>query len=126
ATGLGLAVEGRPLAMACWVAATLGHIFPVTRRMRGGKGVATAGGGAFVLFPWVSLLLATIFVAVARFGRKASVGSLAIAFGLVFLVAATGRPNAEIAVTAGLVGVVIVRHWSNIMRLLRREEHSLV
>jgi acyl-phosphate glycerol 3-phosphate acyltransferase len=43
---MGMAVAGRPLALACWAAATVGHVLPVTRRLRGGKGVATGGGGS--------------------------------------------------------------------------------
>ena len=33
------------------IAAVLGHMFPVTRRFKGGKGVATAGGMLIVLYP---------------------------------------------------------------------------
>ena len=57
AVALGMAVAGRPLALACWVAATVGHVLPVTRRFRGGKGVATGGGGSIVLFPVLAELL---------------------------------------------------------------------
>src|SRR5689334_17894800 len=42
AAGVGLAVGGRALGLACGAAAVAGHIAPVTRRFRGGKGVATA------------------------------------------------------------------------------------
>ncbi len=124
-TAIGMLLDGRKLAAACWVAATIGHVFPVNRKLRGGKGVATAGGGTLVLFPPIGFGLLAMFIMVAKVGKKASLGSLMMAFGLIFAVAATGRPNWEIAVTAGLVGIVIVRHWSNILRLIRRQEHGL-
>jgi glycerol-3-phosphate acyltransferase PlsY len=40
ATGIGLAAGDRMLALVCGAAAVVGHIAPVTRRFRGGKGVA--------------------------------------------------------------------------------------
>ena len=36
AVALGMAVAGRPLALACWVAVPVGPVLPVTRRGRGG------------------------------------------------------------------------------------------
>ena len=48
---LGWAVGGHGLGVACGVAAVVGHVLPVTRGFRGGKGVATGAGMAVVLFP---------------------------------------------------------------------------
>jgi acyl phosphate:glycerol-3-phosphate acyltransferase len=123
-TAVGLAVGGRPLGVACWAAAVLGHVFPLTRRLRGGKGVATAGGGALVLYPLVGLVLLAIFALVVRVSRTASIGSIAIAAVLPVLLVVTGRPGWEVAVAAGVSVLVVVRHAENIQRLVRRDERS--
>lgn len=39
--------------------------------------------------------------------------------------AALGRPGREVAVTAGVCGLVAVRHWSNIKRLISGEEGTV-
>lgn len=117
-TLIGLLLSGRPVAAACWCAAVVGHIFPISRRFRGGKGVATAGGGALVLYPLLSLGLVVVFFVVARLFGKASLGSLAISAGLIIGVVAIGSPAWEIAVAIAVVVLVVVRHRANIVRLL--------
>ena len=124
-TATALAVSGRPLAAVCWGAAVLGHVFPVTRGFRGGKGVATASGGAFALYPLISMVLIALFVVVIRLGGKASVGSLAIAFGLIAAVVVTGRPLWETAVVAAIAALVVIRHAKNISRLVHHGEPSV-
>ncbi len=124
-TGLALAASGRPLAAACWTAAALGHVFPIVRRFRGGKGVAPGAGGAVVLYPVLSVGFLLVFAAVAAIGRRPSVASLTIAVLLPVAVAATGRPGWEIAVAGGLAALVITRHAGNIRRLLRGEERGI-
>ena len=76
ASGVGLAVAGRGGAFALGIAAVVGHMFPVTRRFKGGKGVATAGGMLIVLYPWIVLVLAVVWFLVARVLKLASVASL--------------------------------------------------
>jgi glycerol-3-phosphate acyltransferase PlsY len=119
---IALAVDGRGLAVCCWAAAVLGHVFPITRGLRGGKGVATAGGGTLVLHPLVGVVLLAVFAAVVAVTRTASVGSLAIAALLPVLVAVAGRPWWEVVAAAAVSVLVVCRHASNIQRLTHRAE----
>lgn len=124
-TAVALAVDGRGLATLCWLAAVLGHVLPITRLRRGGKGVATAGGGALVLHPLVAWVLIVVFVLVVWRSRFVSLGSVVMAGGLPFGVAATGRPAGEVA-GAALIGLlVVVRHADNLRRLRRGEERPI-
>ena len=124
-TVAGLLVGGRPLGFACWVSAVLGHVAPATRRFRGGKGVATAAGGALVLLPLVAACGAVIFVVVLKVTKTASLASIAMFVTGPFLVLLFGRPAWEFAVSAAVSVIVLARHWENVKRLAAGTELGL-
>jgi glycerol-3-phosphate acyltransferase PlsY len=123
--GIALLVADMPEAHAVWVAAVAGHVWPVTRGFRGGKGVATAGGAGLVINPLVGLACAGLFLVVVRVARIAALGSLGIAVSYPVIAALVGRPGYEIAVSAGVASILVIRHQSNIRRMLRRDENKL-
>ena len=120
-----LLVAGMPEAHAVWVAAVVGHVWPVTRGFRGGKGVATAGGAGLVINPLIGLACAAVFLVLVKIARIAALGSLGIAFSYPIIAAIVGRPGYEIAVSAGVASILVIRHQSNIRRMLRRDEHRI-
>jgi acyl phosphate:glycerol-3-phosphate acyltransferase len=125
AAGLGLAVDGRPLAYWCGAAAILGHMYPVYRRFRGGKGVATGSGVLLVVQPVLAPLAVGLWWIVTKVTGKAALGSvIAVALVPVGLVV-QGTPAWEFFAVAGLCALIVLRHSRNIVRLVRREEHSL-
>ena len=123
-TIIGYLIDGRPLATAAWIAAVAGHVLPLTRGLRGGKGVATGAGGAIVLHPLVAVALAVVFGVVVKVSRRASAGSLAIAALLPVGVAIAGRPAWEVVAATALGALVLVRHGANVRRLLSGTEHT--
>jgi glycerol-3-phosphate acyltransferase PlsY len=125
AAGVGLALDGHRGAYVLGVAAVLGHVFPVTRRFKGGRGVATAAGALVVVFPLIVLVLGVVWFVIARGFHKASIASLVCAVLFPTVVAVTGGSWGDIAVASGLGVLVIVRHLSNVRRLIRGEEHGL-
>ncbi len=125
AAGVGLAVGGRVGAYALGIAAVLGHMFPVTRRFRGGKGVATASGALVVLFPWIVAILAVVWFVLARVLKRASVASIVCTLAFLVLAIAADYDWIEVAVLAGLAVVIVGRHAANLRRLVRGEEPPL-
>jgi len=122
ASGVGLVLAGRGGAFALGIAAVLGHMFPVTRRFKGGKGVATAGGMLVVLYPVIVLILAIVWFLVARVLKLASVASLLGAVLFPVLVAVAGYGTGEVVVITALAVVVIARHAGNLRRLVQGRE----
>jgi glycerol-3-phosphate acyltransferase PlsY len=125
AAGAGLALDGHAGAYLLGIAAVLGHMLPVTRRFKGGKGVATGGGVLVVVFPLIVGALLAVWILVARVLKRASIASLLIAVAFPVAVWLTGGSTLDIAMTSTLAVVVILRHASNLRRLVRGEEHTL-
>lgn len=125
AAGLGLATGNRAVAVACGLAAVVGHVAPITRRFQGGKGVATAAGMTVVLMPLPALALTMVWLAASRLADAASAGSISVAVGLPAAAALAGRPPGEILAFAVCGALVLARHRDNLERLRRGEERTL-
>ena len=123
---IALLLTDRPsgLAYAAAVAAVLGHMYPVTRRFKGGKGVATMGGACIALQPIIFVVLTLVWVAVRKLSGKASLASLMLTFGFPLGVFLLGGPGWEIATAGALGALVLLRHLDNIKRLASGRELS--
>ncbi|MGK2928862.1 MAG: glycerol-3-phosphate acyltransferase [Acidimicrobiales bacterium] len=122
AAALGYAAGGRTAAWAAGAAAVAGHMWPVTRRFRGGKGVATVAGVGLVCEPIGVALAAVVFAIVVSVGGRAALGSLVAAVLLPLTLLVLGREWVEVVIAAALGVAIIVRHRSNIGRLLSGTE----
>jgi glycerol-3-phosphate acyltransferase PlsY len=125
ATGLGLWLLGRPGAYALGALAILGHVYPVLRRGRGGKGVATGGGVIMVAHPLMAPLAIGLWWIVSKITGKAALGSIVSVSAVPLGLLATGVPVWEVAATLALCALIMARHLSNLKRLVRRQEHGL-
>jgi glycerol-3-phosphate acyltransferase PlsY len=128
AVGLAWGVTGNrhdPLSYLSLFAAILGHSYPITRKFKGGKGVACGGGGMFVLFPLTSLILFTSWFVLTKTTHKASVASLTISVALPFGIFYEGAEVWEIGATLALVAFIIVKHLPNLRRLKTHEEPDI-
>ena len=125
AAGLGYAVDGRTLAWFAGAAAVAGHLWPLTRGLRGGKGVATVAGVGVVCAPLGFLVLAVVFGVLVKLTGKAAVGSIVSCALIPVVLAVLGQSACEIAVGAALGAVIVVRHRTNIARLLSGDESAV-
>ncbi len=117
--------DPRVAGYALGAAAIVGHVFPVTRRFRGGKGVATGGGVMAVLHPAVVAALAVVWLLLSRLTGRASVASILCVALFPIGLAITGAPAWEFGATVALTALVLARHGGNVARLLRGGEPSL-
>jgi len=108
------------------VAATLGHMYPVILRFRGGKGVATATGVLVALDPWLGAGAIATWIIIAFFFRYSSLAALvAAAFApfFAFFLYGMGRFSWEGAIGVAVIAVLIVwRHQDNIRNLIAGTE----
>jgi glycerol-3-phosphate acyltransferase PlsY len=103
------------------VGAILGHCFPVWLKFNGGKGFATAAGVCLALAWQVLLAGAVVWAAVLAATRISSVSSIAAVLGAPIAAWLLGM-TALVPVFAVIALIVIVRHRSNISRLLAGTE----
>jgi acyl-phosphate glycerol 3-phosphate acyltransferase len=125
------AVLGIALPVSAGLAAFLGHLFPIYLRFHGGKGVATGAGVVTILLPGPTLAALLAWVGIVCLSRCVSLASLAAGVVLCsFYLVSTTDPfhgaNWILTSFAFLaVGLVFVRHWANIHRLLQGNENRL-
>jgi glycerol-3-phosphate acyltransferase PlsY len=107
------------VAVACGVAAILGHVRPVFLGFaKGGKGVATACGVFLALAPLEAALSLLIFVVVVMSSGYVSLASLTATFSLpVLLAAGRGADTPVFYVSLLMAAFVFWTHRANIKRL---------
>jgi glycerol-3-phosphate acyltransferase PlsY len=115
--------EHRYLVAACTgLCAFLGHCFPVWLKLRGGKGVATGAGVLFALTPIVAGVGLACFAVTFAVARRVSIGSLVGAGGVLVAMPLLGPRDFSLYVVLTMLVVLVLRHKSNIQRILRKEE----
>jgi acyl phosphate:glycerol-3-phosphate acyltransferase len=111
-------------ALACGIAAILGHVFSVFVGFKGGKGVATAAGVMLALTPVALAVAATVWALVVMLTGYVSLGSIGAALVLPPAVFLLESPTAELLWFDTLVAAgVIILHRRNIQRLLKGTEN---
>ena len=116
----------------------IGHCFPAYYKFKGGKGVTCTLSALVLLEPLVGLTLLLIYVIIVLGTKYVSLGSIITAlispvvldryYGLLSSTVKGFPPHPTLMMTVCsiLIAVlIIVRHWSNIKKLLAGEENKL-
>ncbi len=102
----------------------IGHCFPIWLKFKGGKGVATTIGVLLAAVPIAGLAACAVWLATAYLSK---ISSLAALVGIFVSVIVTffiygAAPAIIVAVIALLV---FLRHWENIVRLIKGTESKI-
>jgi glycerol-3-phosphate acyltransferase PlsY len=103
--------------------AMTGHSYSCFTGFRGGKGVATAAGGLLVLMPYALAVAGAVWAVVFFASRFVSLASILAAVSLPLAAALLHGGAVAVTVTALIALFVVVRHRSNIVRLLSGTEN---
>ena len=110
------------MAVAGMVGAIVGHSFSCFIGFRGGKGVATSIGGLLALDPAVALIGVAVWVVVFYSTRYVSLASILLAASLPVSAWLLGRSSFLTLFFCILGAFIIVRHRTNIQRLIAGTE----
>lgn len=114
---------------AAGAAAIIGHNWSIFLGLRGGRGVATAGGGLLGMAPLAAVILAPVMLAVIWRWRYVSLGSIvgALLAPLVTLglVATGGASTASVGYGLAIAVLVTASHRDNIGRLRAGTERKI-
>lgn len=107
------------------LSAIVGHVLSFFVNFKGGKGVATALGVFLAIAPMemgIALGIGVVLITVFGYVSLASVTGAVL---LPILMLWNGRPGIVLLVTTLISVVVVIRHKSNIIRLLKGEENRI-
>jgi len=107
------------------LAVFIGHLYPVYFGLRGGKGVATAGGILLALDWRVGVGTLATWLIIAFFFRYSSLAALVSAVFAPFFTALVIGVDAYVAATVAIAALLVWRHRSNIRKLLDGTESRI-
>ena len=127
----GMSVSPQIAGMVAAVFCVIGHSFPIWLRFKGGKGVATSAGSLFGLMPAALVIGAIVWLLTFQITRFVSLASIVAAIVLplaifILLVLNHATSYALFYFSVGLAALIIVRHRSNLSRLIRGTEPRFI
>ena len=113
------------------LSAVLGHIWTIFAGFKGGKGVGTAAGMLFSLYPMAGIVCLIIFLLVLLTARYVSVSSMTAAISLPIVILILNKffdysiSNELFYFAIVMAALIVFTHRSNLKRLINGEENRI-
>jgi glycerol-3-phosphate acyltransferase PlsY len=117
--------SGLQLGIIGLIASIIGHSFSVFLKFKGGKGVATTMGGLVAIMPVVLFIGVAVWAAIYFTTKLVAIASMLFAVSLAvsaYFLYGAGDPRFTLGLV--LAVLIVVRHRSNIARMLTGTENS--
>lgn len=116
-----------PAPILGWIgfAAVFGHVFPVYFKFKGGKGVATALGVYFGIHLLLGLLCLGVWLITAKVKKFSSLASLVTMIIAPIAAVSITRSGELMIPLLAISFLVIIKHRTNIERLIQGKESTL-
>lgn len=104
--------------------AAIGHVYSIFLKFRGGKAVATSAGAVVAYNPLLFIMLLAAFLITLKLSKYVSLSSIVSAV-LFFILSLAFRDPLLIAFSFIIAVVIVVRHISNIKRIMDGTESKI-
>ena len=99
------------------IVAAIGHVFPIYLKFKGGKAVATSAGAILAFNPLIFIGLALFFIVILKISKYVSLSSILSSIVL-FISSIFTQDLIFIILSFIIMVIIIIRHQSNIKRLI--------
>lgn len=117
--------ENTDVVLAAALFVIIGHIFSIFLGFKGGKGVATSAGVALMLFPLILAESFLVWLITVLITRYVSLGSILAVISVPLLMLLYNFPLNYVIFGLIVAFLVVLRHRSNILRLLQGTESKI-
>lgn len=115
---------GKDAGILAGFAAFMGHLYPVWLGFKGGKGVATYIGTLLGMAPWMVLVFAVVWLAVAKISKYSSLSALVATLVIPVVLWFINEPR--IALVMAIMTIISWwKHEANIKRLIAGTESRI-
>lgn len=103
----------------------LGHCYPIFAEFKGGKAVSVAIGYALMTNFYAGLFALAVFMVVLKISKYVSLSSMIASLALLFISPFVGYSTIGVCTNALIVALIIFKHRSNIIRILKDTENKI-
>lgn len=129
AVALAVLLTNNPnIAALAGALATLGHVFPVWLKFKGGKGVASGFGAVVALNPIIGLVALAVWLLtffISKFSSLSAIFACVTILGFGLLNITSNSVYMSVALV-GIPALILFKHYANIMRLINKTETKLI